>query len=201
MKKLLAAGAAIVLTTLALYAALPTHPASARTDRPVAARVAHTAVTLRVSGCEGCRITAHSWLRLHMSVWSGIPRTVHNGRVTVYPPTGRTRGLSLSITDPHAVSDGAEPGAVIRYAGVRAGTDVTPRKARRSTAGFYCWAGTTAPSATLRLTVDRYAERGLDGTYGYNIRVYGDPAIRSVGDRAQLHHGSFETQDVPPCSS
>ena len=159
----------------------------------------HTTVTVRVTGCNGCRVVASSWVHLRSSSWHSAPRVVRHGKVTFHPPTRRTTGLALTVLDMHAVNDGAVPIAVMRYASARAGHGVTARQAKRGTHGFVCWAGTSARRASFHLTVDRFPAVGLGGDHGYGIRVYADPAVRTLGDRRTFHKGIYETQDQPLC--
>lgn len=192
MKKLLGALALLSLSVLALLGLTANGPADAVT-------AGHTAVTVKVTGCRGCQVSASSWVRLGTEPWTSVARTVRNGRVTFYPPTGRTRGLTFVVTDRHAVNDGAVHTVVERYAGHPAGTAVTSAQASGGRRGFICWAGTSRSTATLHVTVDRYRDRGVDGTWGYNIRPYADPALRTIGDRLPLYKGTYGVQDIPVC--
>lgn len=193
MTKLIAVLATLSLSVLALLGVLPNGSAQA------AAPAGHTAVTVEVSGCRGCQISASSWVRLHTEPWTSVARTVRNGRVTFYPPTGRTRGLTFTVSDRHAVNDGAVPVAIMRYSGTRAGHDVAARTARTTRSGFICWAGTKRRTATLHMTVDHFAGTSIDGTPGYGDRPYVDPAGASIGTRRHLVRGLYEVQDVPLC--
>lgn len=201
MKKLVSAAPATVTTTIALLLGLlgllGLSVAAPAAD--AAPRTAHTAVTVRVTGCEGCQVAASSWVHLRDSSWHSVTRTVRHGKVTFFPPTDRTHGLALTVTDRRAVNDGAVPIAVLRYAGKAAGADVTARRASHGRAGFDCWNGTKAARATLRLTVDRFPGVGLTGDHGYSIRAYGDPGVATIGTRRALHRGVLETQDQPLC--
>ena len=192
MKKILGTLAlALLALTAFLVPSLGGSPANAATSR--------TAVTVRVTNCGGCQVTAASFKQIGGPVWTSKAHTVRDGRVTFYPPTARTSGLEFFVSDPKAVNLGAVPVAVLRYAGKTAGQAVTPRQARTGKNGFSCWAGTSRAKATLELTVDRYAATGLGGETGYSIRAYADPTLRTVGSSYPLVKGMLGAQDVPPC--
>jgi len=189
MNKLIAAAAAALLSLLALLAGSPAQAAASPT----------TAVTIRITHCNGCRISATSWMRLHTKPWASHVRTVRNGTVVFHVPKSRTKGLALTVVDMKSVNDGAVPVAVMRYAGLPARHAVTERQARTAKRGYPCWAGTSADRATLHFTVDHFPSAAVDGTKGYGIRVYADPSVHSAGVSRRTPRGVYETQDVPLC--
>ncbi|MCL2543715.1 MAG: hypothetical protein FWE71_14830 [Nocardioidaceae bacterium] len=187
------AATAAVAALLGLYAGAP---ATAATS------AGGTAVTLKVKGCDGCSITPIWAPTLSTGAyWAGRARVVRGGTVSFPMSRQHTHGLYFVVYDPRSVNTDAETLAVTRYAGARIGSPVNAATAAHTDRGQQCWAGTTDASSTLRLTVDRFAARGVTGTRGYAIRPYFNPAVQPFGHADNLWKGTMGAQDVAFCKS
>lgn len=136
---------AAVVVLIALTA--PAIPAAATTPRGEAGT---TVITLRVTGCDGCTIQPFSVLQRKVGAqpfvdWNGKKLKVRDGVVRFTIPTDYTDGMSLQVTAPW------ERGSV----------NYVPMATLSRNS--FCWAGTTKPSATVRLTVKRLATDGFPG--------------------------------------
>lgn len=160
-----------------------------------------TRVVLRVQGCDGCSMRAHSYDPdgADGGLWSSRGAKVKDGRVVFDVPTERTRGMTVSITAPWERRVGAVGSVVFRYAGLRPGERVSPADARAARRGSACFGGTDRDRLTLRVRVHR---AHFPGTTGRAVApaAYAVRTQQTVGPVARTYDGYYGTQDVIPCA-
>jgi hypothetical protein len=138
------AAAAAAAVAIAGLVVLPTPAIAAE---PIA-EDGKTVVTLKIKDCEGCTVQPFSVQQRAMGEqpytdWKGRALKVRNGRVQFTIPTAYTAGMSLRLDAPwESGSAGYVPMVSLSKSG-------------------YCWAGTNADSATLRITVKRLTTDGF----------------------------------------
>jgi hypothetical protein len=205
MTRIAARAAVLALVTAGALApttvaATPTTPATlaaptGSTDEDV------TRVVLKVRGCGGCSLTAHSYDPdgADGGLWSSRGAKVKAGRVIFDVPTERTTGLTVAITAPWEKRVGAVGSIVFRYAGLRPGERVTTADARSARRGSACFGGTDAERLTLRVRVHRAR---FEGTTGRAVApaAYTVVTQRTVGPVERTYDGYYGTQDVIPCA-
>lgn len=196
-----------LLTLLALLAGLlaplGSAPAQASAQASAQADAAHrTRVVVRIAHCEGCEVSLQQGLRNRW--WSTTPRRIHDGRAVFVVPSGRTRGLSVSVTGTWEASSphpsGFQAIATLRYGGVAAGERVTFAQARTKRRGSVCFPGTTADRLVLRLNARKVRVAGNGGP-ALTTLAWADPQVRTMaGTQGRVYGGVFGAQDIVPCS-
>jgi hypothetical protein len=129
---------------------------------PPAAAAETTTITFRVTGCEGCVLQAATTPSGSDDIYNGPKAKVRNGVATMTVPTEQTAGMYFSVDASWPVQINAQPLLVFQYEGAGQGTRVTKAQGRASKRASACWAGTTAGSATIRVTVRRVWQEAFD---------------------------------------
>lgn len=160
-----------------------------------------TRVVLRVRGCDGCSMTAHSYDPdgADGGLWSSRGAKVRDGRVVFDVPTERTRGMTVTIVAPWEKRVGAVGNVVFRYAGLRPGDRVSTAEARHARRGSACFGGTDADRLTLRVRVHRARFAGTTGR-AVAPAAYTVVTQRAIGPVERTYDGYYGTQDVIPCA-
>lgn len=158
-----------------------------------------TTLTLEVSGCNGChlRLTQARDGREH--VWQSRQRTVKHGTVSWTVPTKRTRGLSITVLAPWDGGAGYVPAVVFRYAGTHVGDRVTKAAAKSKKHGSSCWAGTSASSVTMPLTVVHARSTNPPGDPIRTPRAFTPVTQTWEKPMYRTWHGIAGTQDAIWC--
>jgi hypothetical protein len=197
--RLLGALAAVVALMLGSTLAAPADAAApaTRTGR-------HTRLTFQAPGCDGCRLTLvraiHNRAHDNLIVWESKQRTVRQGKVTFWPLSRRTIGMSVLVRAPWDGPIGYVTEVVFRYRGTTTGEDVTLAQAKRKRRASGCWAGTNSRALTLPLTIRPIRVRGTAH------RTWGTIAFTSATDRwgdpmERVQRGVLGTQDVEVCDA
>lgn len=116
-----------------------------------------TAITLRLSGCDGCWIRAVNNRSDANVRFEGTRVPVAGGTVVLTVPTASTVGMVFDITRPEEGEGDADwgwewPGHVfvaIQYAGLPPGATASNAQAAAAERASPCWAGTAQPAVTL----------------------------------------------------
>lgn len=129
---------------------------------PSAAAAETTTITFRVTGCEGCVLQGATTPAGSDDIYNGPKARVRNGIATMTVPTEQTTGMYFSVDAPWKVQINAQPLLVFQYEGAEPGTRVTKAQGRAAKRASACWAGTTADSASIRVTVRRVWQAAFD---------------------------------------
>jgi cytoskeletal protein RodZ len=179
-------------------------PISSPTVTPSAAPTAASVVrlTIRLAGCEGCRIVAANagtQAAPRERVWNRSA-TISSGRAVLSVPLRQTRGMTFGLACPDGCStSNAQPVAALLYAGRAPGARVGAGAAASARSASACWAGTSAGTATLSLRLVEFADPSQPGT-GRSVRLWADPGVAVVpGTAMDTWKGALGTQDVVLC--
>jgi hypothetical protein len=145
-----------------------------RTTRPAGA-AKRTSLTLRVHGCDGCKIQpVKAGDGSQSALWRGKKKTVRNGVVRWSVTQRHTHGMSFDIVDPHAVALDFMTDIVMAYRGLAVGARVEAGVAKHKKRANACWAGTHRASVTLRVRVEQFPSMSdfPPSVPGYQIRPY-----------------------------
>ncbi len=124
-------------------------PAAARADDPPAPT---TTITFRVTGCDGCTISA--WVPvLTPDGGPAAKAKVKDGRASLQIPTAQTQGTSFQITPVKNPYMNAVTLIVFQYKGAAPGDVITKSQAKTYRRGSACWAGTADEAAQIRVRV------------------------------------------------
>jgi len=145
----------ITATGLVVACAAMAIPAVTVQAAPQAPAAGNTMITMKVTGCEGCTITPVRAIAGEDAVWSGTAVKVKGGKAVLTVPTAKTRGMSFNLEASWNVAINAMPVIVTQYEGTQPGQVVTKRQAMGLASATGCWAGTTEPAVTVRVTVRR----------------------------------------------
>jgi hypothetical protein len=183
-------------------------PAQADTAQADTAQ-ASTVVTVRMPNCNGCTITAVSsvhpgWGAIDDSRILSRKATVRRSVARLHVPTSRTRGLAFAINAGKYNAGNAVPMVVMRYAGMPAGTRVSPGQSAAAGTGSFCWAGTQSRRATLMFASHRSINRDALPTSQerYLIRVWSSTGRQTLRDDLNMHTtwgGGIGIQQGPYC--
>lgn len=187
------------VASLALVAAVSVaHPAATSAVAPEVRQAPITTVTVKASGCQGCRIGPFNF-RTQTAV--GMGTAITNGVAVLRVETSLTRGMGFFITNsaPNANSD-TNWLAVTRYKGKNPGNGVTERSAANAKYATQCWAGTDRRKVTLRLTVRHFTISDNFGNPTDVARAYFSPTLRTIGKPWETVDGALATQSVLDCS-
>lgn len=200
-----------VVAALALTAGMPAYAGAAtHTTAPHAADSArtasHTTVTLKIRGCDGCRLRPSRWIVGTNDVWTGKAKKVRHGKVRWSVRTSRLRGLTFYVErNPRAASTpalNAVPLVVTRYRGKKVGSRVGDGAARRAKRATACLRGPSTRRFTARVVV-RYT-RVDDPTGPGTVRIpryYFKRTQRAMKPYAPTYHGTLAAQDVYGCKA
>lgn len=132
--------------------------------------------------------------------WDGPHAIVRGGVARLNVPTNITQGMSFTI-----MARWEQPGPGGSITNIVLGSDTRPagstvsvseaKKTRYATA---CWAGTTAKSTTIRVSVirDVYYERGERYVQSF---AWASPTVATVGSMTKTWHGRLGNQDAFYC--
>jgi hypothetical protein len=170
-----------------------TAPATASPPAPVT----RTVVTMPISGCDDCTVTA--WSSNRSEPVSLGARKVADGVPRWSVPVNRTRGMAFTVTTPDGLgTSNARTVVVIAYRDRSPGQEVSSRQAAAADQGSFCWAGTTAARASLRASVERFDDTVL-GEARQSLRAYISPTGRALAPYTATFRGGMGVQDGPFC--
>lgn len=165
-----------------------------------------TTLTFKVTNCDGCTISAQTWV---LDDWEDVNHSrpqfdhkqvvVRSGSATMRVPTEVTRGMAFSMHRGRLWVM-YEPWVALHYRGQPIGSHVSARQASAAKRGSYCWAGTTKARVTLRLGYSRWQEDQPVGSYAE--RVWSKTTLPTWRDRENMlrtPHGILGTQNPPFC--
>lgn len=171
-----------------------------------AATAGTTTITLNVTGCEGCVISASQFRSTAATsptggVYSSADVTVTNGVAVLTVPTARTAGMYFLIQTPRPARIDAQPLITTQVRGHRAGSSLTRAQQIAGTRASACWAGTTASAVTFAITVNRVLMPSFpNGTKRTPVPLARfTPTLKAPGGFGPAYHGVLATQDVWPC--
>ncbi|MCL8026396.1 hypothetical protein [Nocardioides bruguierae] len=200
-------GRAGVAVTALLALAAPLTPAGAAgTTDARASDQSHTRVVVHLPGCEGCAVALASDTDEAAHAWSKPAKTVADGTVAFWAPTWRTRGLSVSVTEPDASdadTDDAAPGTTLvamRYGQERVGGLVGRRAAAGKHRATACFAGTAAGRLDLRVRSSHLRVPSADGDGRVRVlRAWSARTQPWTGAMQHARRGYLASQAVPEC--
>ncbi|MBW9204857.1 hypothetical protein KV097_02790 [Mumia sp. zg.B17] len=202
------AATALAVGAPAYAGAVQSPPATAQgTSTPSAddavRKAPRTVITLKIAGCEGCRLRPTQAVR-GKSAWTGKAKRVRDGKVRWSVRTDRTAGLTFFVErNPKAASTtvlNAVPMIVARYRGKAVGSRVSDAAARKAKRATPCLRGTQASRFTRRVVV-RYS-RVDDPTGPGTVRVpryYFKKTQRATKPYSRTFKGTLAAQDLYVC--
>lgn len=173
---------------------------------PTAQSAGTTTITFKVAGCNGCTIgvqraiesgNPHGIQPATPDYWSGPKAKVRNGRVVLRVPTDYTAGMSFTIAAPWEGGTGFVSNIVLGSR-VPTGSTVTPAQqlaTRRATA---CWAGTTKPTATIKVSIARVLVQGYEAK-ATAASAWASPTVATVGPMSRSVKGILGNQEAFYC--
>lgn len=164
---------------------------------------AQTTISLAVTGCEGCTITANQFDRSTTKTFGTKPATVTDGVATLTVPTAKTRGMYFSINTPKPARIDALPLITTQVKGYPAGTTLTRAQQRAGKRASACWAGTTADAVTIAVTVNRVLMPGFPNAkkkVSVPLARF-SPTVKALGGFNTAYKGVLATQDVWTCAN
>lgn len=194
------AAAAAAAAVLVLGAGLMTSPAQAAPAPAAMPGRALTTILLRVQGCEGCLLSAHSRSEGQAAVFGTRAKKVRDGRVRFTVPTARTVGLSIAVVAPFEGATLANSEVVLGYRGHPVGSSVTPAAAAAATRGSVCFAGTSQSRLRLTIQIVPVRIRGNGGpvtaaaAFATTTQASLSPSYRTFG-------GYQGSRGVPACKA
>lgn len=163
-----------------------------------------TTVTLQVQGCDGCTIGIVRALSADGNVtpkkpryWDGGSATVVGGKVVFTVPTAYTPGISFTISAPWEGDTGAVSNIVLGD-GSAAGKTLTTMQAKARKKATACWAGTSGPKATIRVSVAKATVQGYGGP-AVAALAWATPSVPTVGPLNSTYKGTLGNQDAYYC--
>jgi hypothetical protein len=197
------AAAICVATTVAMVGAVGVAAAPAVTG---ASTNTSTTITLNVTGCEGCVISASQFRKKDADspsggVYSSKDVTVTNGVAVLQVPTARTSGMYFLIQTPRPARIDAQPLITTQVRGFRAGTTLTRAQQIAGARASACWAGTSQPAVTLGVTVNRVLMPSFPNAKKKTSVPLArfSPTLKAPGGFGPAYKGVLATQDVWPC--
>ncbi|MEI7779887.1 MAG: hypothetical protein WCJ42_10720 [Actinomycetes bacterium] len=174
---------------------------SINTATPTAAQQGNgtTTLAISVSGCDGCTLNA---VNTSGNMYD-MSATVASGSASLNVPTSSTAGLGFTLSTPDQGGN-SEPVVILGLAGVGPGQTVSSGAEASLTAGYSCWAGTSAASVSISITATQYDLAKMDGSPGHSVVAFASPVLNTQGtSRALDSNGGLGTQDRPcePSSS
>lgn len=165
---------------------------------------AESVIVIDFPKCEGCTVTA----------WHALPRadrpaswtaTVRAGRASFTVPTSRTVGMSFSFETPKsamALGGDEVPVIAIGFAGRPAGSTVTRAQTRAADAqASWCWAGTSASKAVIKVDAYRVYVPGTSADSGRQIYAWAAPTQPTWRDAKNMQAAdAMGEQEAPLCS-
>ena len=198
-----------VLTGLGLGLAVPASAASQSpapaTSRPAAGPV--TLVRFVVRNCEGCTIGVQRGLANEPATtivpalpdyWNGPTAKVRNGLAILVIPTAYTPGASFTLSAPWEGDTDGVTNIVLGGKGPvgRTFTSAQAQERKRATA---CWAGTSASSTTINVSVTRRTMAGQGNKPAVFAIAWASPSVAVVGRLSPTTHGLLGNQDMYFC--
>lgn len=190
---------AITAATAALALAVPASALAA----PTATSTATTTITMNVRGCEGCTIQANQYVNDLTTAYQSKAAVVTDGMVTLSVPTANTRGMYFSIQTPKVATIDALPLITTQVRGHKAGTTLTRAQQIAGKKASACWAGTTQPTVTIAVTVNRVRMPSFPNAKKKTLVPLARfaPTVKALGGFDTAYKGVLATQDVWPCAN
>ncbi len=190
------AALALAVPATAMAAPVPTAAPSA-TPGPT------TTITMNVRGCEGCVIQANQFVDDRTTPYQSAEAKVTDGVVTLSVPIANTTGMYFSIQTAKPVAIDALPLITTQVRGHRAGTTLTRAQQIAGKKASACWAGTTATTVTINVTVNRVRMPGFPNAkkkVSVPLARFA-PTVKALGGFDTAYKGVIATQDVWPCAN
>lgn len=163
-----------------------------------------TTLTLRVSGCDRCTISA--WTpTLSPDGGPTVKAKVKDGLATMQIPTSQTTGTSFQVDPVKDPNMDAVTLIVFHYKGAEPGARVTKAQAKTYRKGSACWAGTTETTAQFRVRVRRVWGPAFAPTVRNPAKrtlqplAWVVPTQQSAAPYWPLFKGALQVQDNPTC--
>jgi hypothetical protein len=163
-----------------------------------------TTLTLKVTGCDGCTISA--WTpTLSSDGGPTVTAKVKDGVATMQIPTAQTTGTSFQIDPVKDPLMNAVTLIVFQYKGVQPGARITKSQAMTYRRGSACWAGTTEATAQIRVKVRKVWGPAFDPQTknppkrSLQPLAWVVPTQQSAAPYWPLFKGALQTQGNPAC--
>lgn len=187
----------VVLATLM---AAPVAPAAGAAPDESREATKRTRLTFTVADCEGCKVQLEQARRTSdgVRVWHSRLRTVRDGRVTFWPATPRTHGMSVAVRAPWEGHTGYTTTVAFRYNGELVGDPMTFEEAVTKRLASACWEGTRRRRVTMPLVVEKVRVRGVHRRVAGSIAFV--PTTQSwLPPMRRVIDGVLGSQDVNIC--
>jgi hypothetical protein len=163
-----------------------------------------TTLTLKVTGCDGCTISA--WTpTLSSEGGPTVKAKVKDGIATLQIPTAQTTGTSFQLDPVQDPLMNAVTLIVFQYKGAQPGARITKAQAKTYRRGSACWTGTSEATAELRVRVRRVWGPAFDPLVtnppkrSLQPLAWVVPTQQSAAPYWPLFKGALQTQNNPIC--
>ncbi len=166
-----------------------------------------TLVRFVVRNCEGCTIGVQRGLANEPATtvvptqpdyWNGPTAKVRNGLAMLSVPTAVTSGMSFTLSAPWEGDTEAITNIVLGGAGP-VGRTFTTNQAENRKRATACWAGTTASSTTINVSVARRTMKGaMDKSEVFAV-AWASPSVAVIGRLSPTVSGMLANQDMYFC--
>jgi len=166
-----------------------------------ASRAPDTVLTVRVAGCEGCVLTAHSNDGVQVP-YTSLAQTVVDSVATFTVPSERTPGLSLAVNStPWQGNPSQTTYVVFRYGGMDIGERVGVKLARSKRRGSGCWAGTVNDAVEVKVRVKKARVPSLSGGKTAGAIAWAPLTEPYREPMAKVRRGVLRSSGVYSCAS
>lgn len=206
MKRLALLGTAIAFIA-AVTSSATTQWALAAPSAPSVNTGPSTIVRLVVRHCEGCTVGVQRGLLNEPATtvfpatpeyWNGPSAKVRNGMAILSIPTAYTAGSSFTLSAPWEGKTEAMTNIALGGIG-GAGRTLTPNQAQARKRATACWAGTTASSTTINVSVARRTMPGQGNKPAAFAIAWASPSVAVIGRLSSTVHGMLANQDMYFC--
>lgn len=194
------------LATVEPASAASSTPSPAASSQPSSAGPL-TLVRLVVRNCDGCTVGVQRGLKNEPATtvvpaqpdyWNGPTAKVRNGLAILAIPTAYTPGASFTLAAPW---EGDTDGVTNIALGGRGpvGRTFTSNQALDRKRATACWAGTTASSTTINVSVARSTMKGAMNKPAVFAVAWASPSVATTGSLSPTVHGLLGNQDMYFC--
>lgn len=204
MKRLVTASMAIV-AMIASSGVVLVDSASAATPAPSLGQ--STIIRLVVRNCEGCTIGIQRGLLNEPATmvepaqpeyWNGPLAKVRNGVAILSIPTAFTPGSSFTVSAPWESNTQEVTNIALGGVGTP-GRTLTSNQAQSRKQASACWAGTTASSTTINVSVARGTMPSRGKKQAVLAIAWASPSVAVIGRLSPTVQGMLSNQDMYFC--
>jgi hypothetical protein len=166
-----------------------------------------TLVRLIVRNCNGCTVGVQRGLKneptttvvpAQPNYWNGPTAKVRNGLAILSLPTAYTPGASFILSAPWEGDTGGVTNIALGGRGA-VGRTFTANQAQDRKRATACWAGTTASSSTINVSVTRRTMPGTGNKPAVFAIAWASPSVAVTGSLSPTVHGMLGNQDMYFC--